>query len=166
MRKKSAELTREAAREYAFTLFMANTPQKEIAEKTGVSKQSINRWVAEGGWAQRRAAKTISRPELANRLLKNIADEIDKLNNSAIEGGEGITPAAIDKLTKMGAMIEKLDKKAGVVESIEVFMAFAHWLQNRATIDPELTSELIKIVNTYQDKYISELMAKKAFDND
>lgn len=150
----------QAAKDYAYTLYMSGTTQKEIAEKTGVSRQTINKWVADNGWEVRRAAKTISRPELANRLLKSIADEIECLNNQ--EGDrEGITPATIDKLAKMAAMVEKLDKKAGIVESIEVFIAFGRWLQHRATVDSELTPGLLKAVNTYQDLYISELMATK-----
>ncbi len=39
-------------------------------------------------------------------------------------------------------MIEKLDKKANVVDVIEVFMAFSKWIEYRSTIDPEVTPEL------------------------
>ena len=63
-----------------------------------------------------------------------------------------------DKLAKLSSVIEKLDKKANVVDAIEVFMAFSKWLEHRAQADPELTPDLIKAINKYQDKYIVESM--------
>ena len=53
------------------------------------------------------------------------------------------------------------DKKASVVDAIEVFIAFGKWLQHRATNDEELTPELIKAINRYQDLYVSELLSTK-----
>ena len=154
------QMNREAQKEFAFALYMNNEPQAVIAEKTGVSRQTISKWINDNGWAERRAAKTISRPELANKILKSIADEIDRLNEPEDTGG--ITAAAIDKLTKMAAMVEKLDKKAGVVETIEVFIAFGKWLQYQSTFDPELTPELVRAINNYQNKYIAYIMGERA----
>mgnify|MGYP000772637430 FL=1 len=37
-------------------------------------------------------------------------------------------------------------------------MAFSKWLEYRSQTDPELTPELIKAINRYQDKYIVESM--------
>ena len=66
-----------------------------------------------------------------------------------------------DKLSKLSSVIEKLDKKANVVDAIEVFMAFSKWLEFRSQTDPEVTPELIKAINKYQDKYIIESMGKQ-----
>lgn len=152
-----------AQKEFAHALYMNNTPQGEIAEKVNVSRQTVNKWIKDGGWAERRAAKNITRPELANRMLAAIADEIDRLNKKDEENGEDakVTAGAIDKLSKMAAIVERLDKKASVVDAIEVFIAFGKWVQYRASIDPELTPELIKAINKYQDLYISELLGDK-----
>ena len=68
---------------------------------------------------------------------------------------------ACDKLSKLAATIEKLDKKASVVDAIEVFIGFGKWLQHRATNDEELTPELIKAINRFQDLYVSELLSTK-----
>ena len=68
------------------------------------------------------------------------------------------TAGLADKLSKLSAVIEKLDKKANVIDAIEVFMAFSRWLEYRAATDPEVTPELIKAINKYQDKYIIESM--------
>ena len=66
-----------------------------------------------------------------------------------------------DKLAKLAAVVEKLDKQANVVDAIEVFMAFSKWLEFRSQTDPEVTPELIKAINKYQDKYIIESMGSK-----
>lgn len=148
---------RELQKELALSMYMSNASQTEIADKVEVSRPTINKWIVAGNWAERRAAKNISRPELANKLLKSIATLIDKINAS--NDDEAITGGSIDKLSKMAAAIEKLDKKAGVVDSIEVFIAFGKWLDFQRTMDPALTDELVKTFNEYQNKYISELMS-------
>ena len=63
-----------------------------------------------------------------------------------------------DKLAKLSSVIEKLDKKANVVDAIEVFMAFSRWMEYRSQTDPEITPELLKAINKYQDKYLIESM--------
>jgi len=63
---------REQQREHARLLFMQGEPQKSIAEKVGVSAQTITKWVADGGWEQARAAANITRPELVNKILNSI----------------------------------------------------------------------------------------------
>ena len=57
MKKSKKEI--EEKKEYARLLFMQGEQQKLIAEKTGVSAQTINKWVNDGGWQEQRAAATI-----------------------------------------------------------------------------------------------------------
>jgi hypothetical protein len=66
-----------------------------------------------------------------------------------------------EPIAKLSAVIEKLDKKANVVDVIEVFMAFSKWIEYRSTIDPEVTPELVRAINKYQDLYITEQMGIK-----
>ena len=61
-------------------------------------------------------------------------------------------------MAKLSSVIEKLDKKANVVDAIEVFMAFNRWIQDQASFDPEITPELIKAINKYQNKFLMEKM--------
>ena len=58
--------------------------------------------------------------------------------------------------------IEKLDKKANIIDAIEVFMAFNRWIQDQASYDPDITPELIKAINKYQNKFLMEKMASPA----
>lgn len=105
-----------------------------------------------------KGGKECHRPELVNKLLLTIDTLITQVNESndpALVAGLG------DKLAKLSAVIEKLDKKANVVDVIEVFMAFSKWIEYRSTIDPEVTPELVRAINKYQDLYITEQMGIK-----
>lgn len=144
-------------REHARLLFMQGEPQKVIAEKVGVSAQTITKWVNDGDWQATRSAANITRPELVNKILKSIDVLVEDLVN---EPSPEKTAAAADKLVKFAATIERLDKKTSVVDIIEVFMAFSKWLQYRMSFDPNVTPELIQTINKYHDLFISEQLQK------
>ena len=42
-----------------------------------------------------------------------------------------------------------------------MFMAFSKWLEYRSQTDPEVTPELMRVINKYQDMYITEQMGIK-----
>lgn len=152
MTKQESENKKSLARQ----LYLSGLEMNEIADKIGVSRVTVSRWCATDGWKEARAARNITRPELVNKLLGTINTLIDQVNASkdpTLIAGLG------DKLAKLSSVIEKLDKKANVVDSIEVFMAFSKWLEYRSITDPEVTPELIKVINRYQDKYIIEQMS-------
>lgn len=155
MTKKEQDEKRELAR----ILYMQGETQDSIAQRTGVSKNTVTRWVAQNKWAEQRAANNITRPELVNKLLRTV----DKLLDQVMQSGD---PSAVDgladKLAKFSATIQKLDKKANVIDAIEVFMAFNKWLQHNAQFDPEITPELIKAINKYQNKFLCEKMSPAA----
>ena len=148
----------EKKKSLARSLYLAGMEQNEIAEKVEVSMVTISKWCNAEGWKEARAAKNVTRPELVNKLLLTIDKLITEVNQSedpSLIAGLG------DKLAKLSSVIEKLDKKANVVDAIEVFMAFSKWLEYRATIDPSVTPELIKTINKFQDMYLTEQMGIK-----
>lgn len=152
--KKDLDNVKSIAR----SLYMAGMEQQEIAEKVDVSRVTISKWCNAEGWKEARAAKNVTRPELVNKLLLTIDTLITQVNESndpTLIAGLG------DKLAKLSSVIDKLDKKANVVDAIEVFMAFSKWIEYRSTIDPDVTPELIKAINKYQDMYITEQMGIK-----
>ena len=130
----------EKKKSLARSLFLSGMEQTEIAEKVDVSRVTISKWCTSEGWKEARAAKNVTRPELVNKLLLTIDTLITQVNSSddpTLIAGLG------DKLAKLSAVIEKLDKKANVVDAIEVFMAFSKWIEYRSTIDPDVTPELV-----------------------
>ncbi|MBR4804535.1 MAG: DUF1804 family protein [Bacteroidales bacterium] len=151
--KKELQQKKELARMY----FMQGTPQNEIAERIGISKQTVNRWVADGKWTEERAARSITRTEIVNKLLLSIDSLINEVNQS---NDPKLLASLGDKLSKLSSVIERLDKKASVATFIETFMAFGKWLQYRSTWDTEITPELLKSINHYQDLFIAEQISK------
>lgn len=148
----------EKKKSLARSLYMAGMEQNEIADKVEVSRVTISKWCNAEGWKEARAAKNVTRPELVNKLLLTIDTLITQVNTSE---DPGLIAGLGDKLAKLSAVIEKLDKKANVVDAIEVFMAFSKWLEYRATIDPTVTPELIRTINKFQDMYLTEQMGIK-----
>lgn len=148
----------EKKKSLARSLYLAGMEQTEIAEKVDVSRVTISKWCNADGWKEARAAKSVTRPELVNKLLLTIdtlITQVNASNDATLIAGLG------DKLAKLSAVIEKLDKKANVVDAIEVFMAFSKWIEFRSAVDPEVTPEFIKAINKYQDLYITEQMGIK-----
>ena len=148
----------EDKKDYARLLYMQGEQQKVIAEKVGVSVQTITKWVNVGGWVEQRAAQNITRPELVNKLLRTVDKMIEAVNDSDDpDAANGLG----DKLAKFAATIEKLDKHTSIVDVIEVFMAFSKWLQFQAEFDEDITPELLKTINKYHNQYINYLMQNK-----
>lgn len=148
----------EEKKEYARLLYMQGEQQKVIADKTGISQQTITKWVNDGGWPEQRAAQNITRPELVNKLLKTIDKMIESVNAT---GGPEAMAGLGDRLAKFSTTIERLDKHTSVVDVIEVFMAFSKWLQFQAQFDDGITPELLKTINKYHNQYINYLMQNK-----
>lgn len=151
MTRKDTEQKKSLGR----SLYLSGMEQTEIADQLGVSRVTISKWCTAEGWKEARAAKNISRPELVNKLLLTIDAMIENVNKSK---DPTLIGSLADKLSKLSATIEKLDKKANVIDAIEVFMAFNRWIQDQASFDPEITPELIKAINKYQNKFLMERM--------
>ena len=93
----------EDKKDYARLLYMQGEQQKVIAEKVGVSAQTITKWVNVGGWVEQRAAQNITRPELVNKLLRTVDKMIETVNDSDDpDAANGLG----DKLAKFAATIE------------------------------------------------------------
>jgi len=138
--------TAEHKKELAYLLYMSNTPIKEILDRTSIkSNATINKWIQEEGWKEKRAARTISRQELVNKTLMKI--------NELLELEAKDFPA--DQLSKLASLIEKLDKQDSPILIMDVFMEFSKWLQNRSTTDKTVTLEFMKQLNHLQDIYIT-----------
>lgn len=142
-RKNQLDKERELARLYYFQ----GDSQKAIAERIGVSAQTINKWVKDGGWEELRAAKTISRKELVIKMLQKINERLESENWTA------------DEIIKAAKAVKTLDQDTNVVTIMEVFASFGNWLAARMQIDPELTPETVHVITKYQDIYISEMMS-------
>lgn len=141
----------------AKALYLSGMSMEEVADKVGATRPTVSRWCSENGWKEARAARNITRPELVNKLLLAIDNLIEQVNESK---DPALLASLGDKLSKLSSVIQKLDRKTSVVDTIEVFIAFSKWLEFRAKTDSEITPELLKVINRYQDLYIAEQFSK------
>ena len=145
--KKELEKTKELARLY----YLNGDTQKLVAEKVGVSRVTVNKWVSDGGWDALRTAKSITRKELVAKIMKK-ADE--KLENGDMSA---------DEMAKLAASIEKIDKRTSATTIIEVLTSYNNWLAARTQIDKELTVDFLKMTNRYQDIFIAEQVSAETY---
>lgn len=147
-----AKKNNEKAKYLAKVLFMNNEQLQDIAEKVGVSRVTVSRWAGDGKWRELRAARSVTRPELVNKLLLQIDTLLD---NATIENPDSVKGLG-DRLSKLAAIVEKLDKQVTVIDCIEVFMDFNNWLETRSSLDKELTTATKQLINRYQDLFVNE----------
>jgi transcriptional regulator with XRE-family HTH domain len=147
MTKRISDNKKEVARR----LYMSGDSQKDIADRLGVCKQTLSRWTRDGRWEELRAAHSITRPELVNKILLSI----NRLIDEAI-AGDAVDSTLADKLSKFASAIERIDKKTSIIDVIEVFTAFGKWIQFRMATDKDLDNEFFKKLLHYQDMFISE----------
>jgi transposase len=152
-------ITNKDKQDLAKLLYMQGVSQVEISEKTNVSQKTISLWVNKFGWDAQRAGRNITRTELVNKTLVAIDNILNKHNN---DNNPNKTLDA-DKLSKLAKIIRDIDKKTNVVDAIEVFIAFNKWLDFRMQQEQDLpkeerklTPEFKKLINTYQDLFITE----------
>ena len=140
MSKKEIEKSKALARLY----YLNGDTQKLVAEKVGVSRVTINKWVSDGGWDTMRMAKSITRKELVTKMMQKANDKLEEGNMS------------FDEMAKLSASIKELDKQTNAVTILEVLTAYNEWLVVRMQVDKELTTDLVKTMNRYQDMFLSE----------
>lgn len=147
MSKNEVEKIKELARMY----YLNGDTQKLVAEKVGKSRVTINKWVAEGGWDAMRVAKTITRKEIVTKMMQEA--------NKKLEEGK----LTFDEMSKLAASIDKIDRQTNAITIYEVMTAYNEWLVVRMGVDKELTAELVRTMNYYQDVFLSEHVSKNSF---
>lgn len=133
---------------------MQGESQKSIATRLGVSEVTIGRWSEKDGWKIKRASMNVTRPEIVNKNLMLISKLLDKLNSADVDMSD--VGKIIDQISKLAAAIERIDKKANVIDAIEVFTSLNKWLEKRMEWDKNVTPELLQTINKYQDLYIND----------
>ena len=136
-------------KDYARHLYLneQGITQKEVAERVGVSKNTITRWVREGQWDELRTSLLTGRDVALRRLyahLKEMTDELD-----AREPGERyLSNRDVDVITKLTAAIRNLEVEANIADKIEVgkdFLTFAR----RANADTPTIMAIGQLFDAY-----------------
>ena len=119
--------------------------QKEIAEKVGISEQTMTRWVNDPkeNWEHMKASITITKQEQLARVYQQIA----AINRKITEEQKGIpTGADADVLSKLAAVIERLEKETSIADVVSVSMKFLDWVRK---VDTAKAKELSGLFDAF-----------------
>lgn len=126
--------------------------QEEIADKIGMTRQTVGRWVKSESWEDLRASVTIT-PE---KIIAGLNRQIIEINNKINEREPGCrfaTPQEADAIAKLAGSIQKLQKEVGVADIVSVGMRFLTWLR---PLDPEAG----KTFNNLFDAFIKDQISR------
>lgn len=102
--------------------------QEEIAEKVGTTRQTVSRWIKDGGWEELKASISITPAQILSGLNRQI---IEINNNIAArkEGKRFATVAESDTIAKLSSAIKKLEQDVGIADIVDVGIRFTNWLR-------------------------------------
>lgn len=129
--------------EYAYLLYMQKVPQKEIAERVGVSQQTLVKWKDEGGWELKRVAKTVSRDNIINKVLLRI--------NEMLDNGADFNA---DEFSKAANQLSKLKQGCTVDDIADILTRFGDWVIEQSATDKTITTGFVQQLTKLQDKYL------------
>lgn len=126
-----ANLTNQQKKDWAKLLFMKeNLTQKEIAEKVGISQQTMTRWVKVEKWEQLKVSITTTREEQLRSLIRQLSELNTTIaSREPSEGKRYATSAEADIIVKLGKSISDLETETGLSEIQSSFTAFLNWLR-------------------------------------
>lgn len=137
----------------AKSLYLDGTyTQEEIAEKVGVSRQTVCRWLKDGHWDSLKASLTITPAQIISQLNRQIV-EINNVIGSREEGQRFATVSEADTLAKLATAIKKIETDLGITDIISVAMRFLSWLR-------PLDLEKAKQFNDLFDAFIKDQTSK------
>lgn len=129
--------------EYAYLLYMQKVPQKEIAERVGVSQQTLSKWKEDGGWELKRVAKTVSRDNIINKVLLRLNEMLDNADEFNA-----------DEFSKAANQLSKLKQGCTVDDIADILTRFGDWVIEQSASDKTITTEFVQQLTRLQDKYL------------
>ncbi|NJB36383.1 YfeC-like transcriptional regulator [Croceivirga sp. JEA036] len=126
------------------------TNQKELAERTGVSKTTINKWVNEENWEYLRGNVIITKDQELKRLYLQITELNDFINKKE-EGQRFANSKEADTLVKLTAAVKQLEMDTSLADAIQVLKDFINFVRIE-------DFEAAKLVTTQADAFINSLI--------
>ena len=141
-----ADLTTQQKKGYARTLYLKdNLTQQEIADKVGVSRNTINRWIAAEKWEEMKVGMTLTREQQVASLHRQVA-EINRVISEREEGKRYANAAEADTLNKLATAIKKMETDVGVADIIRVGLKFINWLR---PFDLDKSKEFLRLWDAF-----------------
>lgn len=146
-KKQMANLTLEQKKDYARQLYLndSSITQAEIAEKVGVSKVTLCKWVKDGKWQELQTSLLIGKEEQLARLYRQL-----RLLNDAIENKENqkfATSKEADAILKLTVAIKNLETEINIAEKMATGKEFLSFV--RKTTGFDTSKEVAKLFDSF-----------------
>ena len=139
-------LSNSQKKQWAQTLYLReNLTQLEIAERVGVSRVTVSKWVRDGKWEEQKAGITLTRQEQVANLYRQVA-EINRTIATRHEGERFPNSKEADILGKLSAAIRNMEQETGIADIISVLTAFIEWLR---PLDLDKAKELTRLADAF-----------------
>ena len=123
------DLSNTQKKEWAKTLYLKeNLTQQEIADRVGVARVTVNRWIADGKWEKQKVGLTLTREEQVSNLYRQVAEINSKIAEKP-EGERFANSTEADILGKLSAAIRKMETDIGIADVISVQTKFIEFLR-------------------------------------
>lgn len=139
-------LNNSQKKQWAQTLYLREKlTQLEIAERVGVSRVTVSKWVRDGKWEEQKAGITLTRQEQVANLYRQVA-EINRTIATRHEGERFPNSKEADILGKLSAAIRNMEQETGIADVISVLTAFIEWLR---PLDLDKAKELTRLADAF-----------------
>ena len=141
-----SNISRQQQKDFARTLYMReNLTQAEIAERVGVSRQTIIRWSDAEKWDELRASISMS----SEQQIHNLYRQIVEINEKILEREQGDRYAnakEADTIVKITTAINKLQTEVGIHEIVNVGAQFVDFIR---AVDLDKAKEFSHLFSTF-----------------
>lgn len=145
-------MTNEQKKDYALLIYTAEptATQKEIAQRVGVSEQSMSKWAKEGAWDKMRRSRLATRQaELNNAYLQ--LEELNRNIMSRPEGERVPNSKEADVQVKLASQIRSLETQTSAADVMDVGMAFIDFVRQ---IAPEKSADVLTLYDGFMKQVI------------
>ncbi|MDR1644215.1 MAG: helix-turn-helix domain-containing protein [Tannerellaceae bacterium] len=135
-------------KDFAKTLFLLeNLTQEELAERTGVARRTVARWMEAEKWRELKVSITITKEE----QLKNLYNQLGAINDviSGRKEQRYATPAEGDTIGKLAAAIAKMETEVGIADICSVSKGVLTFIR-------KINADKARELSYFFDAYIKE----------
>lgn len=137
-------MTRDQQKDFAKLLYVnERLIQKEVAERTGVSLTTINKWVQDGKWERLRHSLLVTRNEQVATLYR----QLESLTNMVESAQEGIPDSKqADTIVKITSAIRNLETETSIADIVQVCIKLSEFVRSNM---PEHAKSLTDICDGF-----------------
>ncbi len=142
------ELTLKQKKDFAKQLYLGDTgiTQAEVAERVGISRATMCKWVGEGKWDEMRTSLLVEKDTQLARLYRRLR-ELNDLIESRPEGERVMNSREGDTLMKITAAIRNLETETNTAEKIATGKEFLAFVRRTCGLDQ--SKEIARLFNAY-----------------